>query len=1046
MRIIKTNNPLTLADDHQAIIATSGITPNKVIRENGLVFTRPFFLLANGAPVMRKDWDKPLPKDMICHFVELPRGSDSNPLQLLATFAVIVLSVYTGGLAAAAWGTTWGAVVQGVVAIGGMMLVNMFFGGQMVAAGEIEQPETVYGLTNNRNRLRIGSPFVEHFGRFICYPDLAMGTYTQMEDNDQYLYFLGIIGIGKYDIEGVYIDKTPILDYTDTSYNILAPGTTPTICPDIVWTCPEISNQELTTAWITVAVSAAGTQTMELGFDIVFPSGLIGYNDDAEKIYAKASAAVEARLINSKGVGLQAWVNIFSKEYNERSKDPLRYSIKVGVPYGPGRYEVRIKRGEEKSESSKIANAISIGNVRSYGVSHPDYGDITMVECKIKATDQLNGDAAGKINVIAIRKLKEVTAVGFAGTETASRSIVDACAYIVSCDNGGKQADAIIDFETLTTLRTSLETAENYFDWRFTNRLSVMEACSRVAKCGRSIPYMPSGKFALVRDQLQPIPAQVYTENDYSEGAFEMDHTIRTEDSPTCVKIEYVDPDTWQSESIICLDLGGSEDNPAVVQLDGCTSRQHAYEEGMYMYKDDELNRTAVSFTTGLKGHIPSIGQKIVVSANMTDWGQSGLIADIDGGNIWLSEPVDFKEKEAGSLYITSATGGAAGPYIVEPTDYTHCITGAIPGDTKTQKVDGETATKFLFGPADIDLLNVRVVKIRPENNNRVRILGNIIHDEVYEDFGAAPGLPGFTGGELLESVFCNYAGMSGTDYKFLATWSGIATKFKVEHKSGAGSYVVDHVSLEAYQKEFTISEKDITVRITPYDSEDVLQPGDALTASYTMVGIPTGLELVGDVGASVTIQWDAVTGADSYDTALFYDSENMGTKTVTGTSVTITETEIIQMGGPWQSFVAKVYANKGSDQGLPASLGINALVPAAVTGLMEQSRGVTSVVLSWDSVPNTTGYKVYQGATIDFDPAATGTLVCSGTETNCTVTGLTLSGDYEYFFKAAGISLYFTEPADLNFSDALVVSPEIGLLTEAGNYLMTESGHLIGG
>ena len=127
-----------------------------------------------------------------------------------------------------------------------------------------------------------------------------------------------------------------------------------------------------------------------------------------------------------------------------------------------------------------------------------------------------------------------------------------------------------------------------------------MDACTKAAKCGRAVPAMPGGLFMLVRDQLQVLPSQAYTEDDYTKGTLELSHSLRTEDSPTCVEVQYVDPDTWETESVYCYDVGtGSTENPAVLRLDGCTSRQHAYEEGMYMYWDDQLNRTAVAFRPG---------------------------------------------------------------------------------------------------------------------------------------------------------------------------------------------------------------------------------------------------------------------------------------------------------------------------------------------------------------------------------------------------------------------------------------------------------------
>lgn len=1033
MEIIKIQNPLTLANDFQVVGICNAETPNQIIEKNALVFTRPFFLLVNGKPVLRAEWDCPLTAGAVCHFVELPRGGDggsSNPLQIIATIAVIVLSVYTGGLAAAAWGKMAGALVQGLVAMGGMLVVNAFFGGQATNTdmGQIEQPNAVYSLTGSRNRLQIGQPFVEHFGRFICFPDLAMIPYSQMENNDHYLYFLGIIGVGKYSIEGVYIDKTPLLDYAGTFYKILPPGTAPSLCPRVVWTCSEIANQELTTTWLTAALSAVGTQTLEIGFDIIFPSGLVRYNDRADKQSTSVAICVQARQIDGKGAGLNAWTTIRQKTYTAADKDPVRFSEKVGAPYGSGRYEVRIRRTSEKSSSNKVIDSVMAGGFRAYGPTHPDYGDVTMIECRLKATDQINGDAASRINVVATRKLKAVASWGLSAIESESRCIVDTCAYIVTGYNGGKQPVDILDFASLSALKTKLSSAEKYFDWRFVSRSSVMDACAKAAKCGRAVPFMPSGRFSLVQDRLQPVHSQTYTEDDYTEGTFDISHAIRTEDSPTCIQIEYVDPDTWQMEQVTCMDDGGSTQNPAVVKLEGCTSRQHAWEEGMYMYWDDEMNRSIVTFTTGLKGHIPCIGKKLLVSANMSDWGQTGLIADIDPeqDNIWLSEPLDFKGQSEGHLYLTVPSGdGVLGPWFVRPSDYAHCVKGSFEGETvRTQKADGEKAAKYIFGPAETEFLNVRLVRVLPQGQNAVRLVGNVIHDAVYKDPGPAPALPGLSGVGFLENVFVGYAGPNGENNAFKATWSGRAVKFKVEHTNALGNYVLDSDNFTQYQKSYETSGSSISVRITPYD-DNTLKPDLAKIATATLVPPVTGLQLAEPVGDSVSVKWTAVSDATSYDVAILKDGQNKGQKTVTAAYASIPIEDIKAMGGPWPSFDVMVWANKGMSQSRSVTLPVVVGSLPKVTGFALQARLENGVTLSWGEVPGATGYKVYSGPVDGFTPGAEGSaLVYNGLADNIIVSGLSMTGSYHYWFRVAATNGYVTANDALNWSDTLNVTP----------------------
>ena len=335
MEAVRTWNPLTLSKDCQFIDASACMTPNEIIEKNGLVFERPFYLLVNGAPVLRRSWDSPLPEGAVCHFVELPHGNDngSNPLAILAMVAVVAVAAYAGGVTSAyvggTWGTVAGSLVQGVVVAGGMMLINHFFGSTTSAAltSEAQSAETSYTLNSGRNTINLGQPFPEHFGRYTCYPNLIMKSYTEYVDHEQFFYMIGVLGVGEYDVEGVYIDKTPIGDYSEATYNVLAPGDTPTLCPNLVWICGETLGQELTTEWLTVVASAAGTEAHYIAVDFVYQSGLVGYNDRGGAYTVSVTVEVQARMVDDSGGALTGWDDSFiSNPFGRNQNGPAIFA------------------------------------------------------------------------------------------------------------------------------------------------------------------------------------------------------------------------------------------------------------------------------------------------------------------------------------------------------------------------------------------------------------------------------------------------------------------------------------------------------------------------------------------------------------------------------------------------------------------------------------------------------------------------------------------------------------------------------------------------
>ena len=1079
MRVEKTQNLLTMTDDRMVVDLPVGMSPNQVIEETGLVFTRPFFLLVDGEPVLRGEWDGPLvPEARVCHFVELPRGpggGGSNPGRILATLAVVVASIYTGGQAALAWGKLAGAVVSGVVMMGGMVLVNAFLPAS-VSSEQAQIAESAYSLTNNQNVFQLGSPFPEQFGRFICFPVLAQCTYTMFADNDgddmaggdgfdflvdelydvsfgntsqvynapQYLFFLGIIGVGDYDVEGAYIDETPIDDYEDCEYNVLAPGESPQFVTKLCWVSREITGQELGVDWLTVVANPAGSAAVQVSFDIVFPGGMAYFDDEGGVQAIGTYVYAEVRQVDSAGDAIGDWEELMQEYFIAASVSSIRVTRTFSVPSGAGRYEFRIRRNRDTIESSRVSDLCTITALKTFGTGHPDYGDVTMLECCLRASEQIQGDAASRINVVATRKLYPLEDDGFGSAKEATSSIVDAAAYIVTSDNGGMQADSILDSSSLKYLRDVYRARGDEFNYRFTSRVSVMEACAKAAQCGRAVPYVPGGRFKLIRDAQQVGPSQLFTEDDYTEGSLSITHVIRTDDSPTCVQVYYTDSDTWQAESVYCYDVGGSTLKPAELRLEGCTSREQAWREGIYRYKDDELNRSIITFRTGLKGHIPQPGRLVVASVIDCNWGQTGRIAAIDGDDIWLTEPVAFGDPDgdgvyAGRMYVSNPSGGSPSLVTVYATDESHHVTGALSADTaNTVENDGEEASRFWFGPLDEEKLLMRVARIKPAGVNDIEIQGSTIDNEVYtaEDSLACPEL-GSTWAEPdpVQSLAVAYQGLSDGVYQWRASWYGSADEWRVEVDQGAG-YAIRADNHTSCALLFETNGNEITVKVTPYEDSE-LSTDDAETVSYTLPDTPTGLTLL-SCASTISLDWDDDEDADNFLVAIYYDDELQMTMSADESELDITVAELEEADGPWAEWVVEVCAVIGLDSGAPASLTITPDIPGEIGGFTWSDNGDSTYDIGWDPDANADSYTLHYGTSEDFTPSA-GNQLYSGPLTSYRVTAVEMTGDYTHYFKVAGKTDYWSPLSVLIFGELKVEANPTLTLPDMVNKHVTE-------
>lgn len=966
MLIKESWNPVVMSNDREFVNILDGRSPNSLIADYDLVFSRKFIVLVENKSHSgfwsRNDWNKPVPIGSTVRFVELPRGDGSNPLQVVASIALMAAAAFIPG-AIGLIGLSATLMSAGIL-VAGSLLLGMFFGANKDDQYGSENPNSIYSVNSGGNGLRIGSPFAECFGRTPRYLDLVQYSYTRIEDNDQFMYFYGIVGVGWYDIEGLFIDKTPITEYSGVEYRVLTPGSTPlpeggyieskpTIVPDVVWTCSEISGQEVQTEYLAAIISARGTEAVYIEYDIMFNS-LVGFNDDGSKRSVSVTITADVRKVDDYGKPVSDWFGLHTRRYEAAEISPIRFSNKCPAPLGKARYEFRIKRTTEPSDDSKVSDKANVIGLRAYGGPHPYYGDITCIEGKIKASDKLNGDVINKINVVAIRKLFPLTESGLGPNRVATNSIVDAISYMLTSENGGRRDESFLVSDTMYYIGLAVAGLNHSFNYCFTSQGSVMDACSKAATCSRMVPYMPGGRFCLVRDDYQEVPAMVYTIDDYDEDSLDISYAMATPDSPTCVKVNFVNSETWTDDYVIFYDDRGNEDIPYEIDLDGCTSRQQAYDHAAYLYLDMFNNGISVEFTTGLKGHIPPLFKKIAIDISTIGWNSSGKIAAVNTDVIWLSEPADFGDRTVGYILVSLPDGKSGGPYEVDKTENPYMVGGAIPG-LKTLKEDGTNASNYLFGVNQIDIPNIRLMGIQPQGRDKVKMIGTIIDDSTYSAPGTTPPAPQrIPDIEVISSVSLLHLG----DDDFKVSWAGETQEYKIEVDGGSGyTTISDHFI--GYFISFSIPSTNVTVRVTPY-YDGILQTTLAKTDSYVLASAPTALS-ASFVSDGVSVSWGAVSGATEYEISLVVDSVVMGSKMTSSLSMLIKESEMVAMGGPWGDITVEARGIVNGEFGAQSSVNISAPALAVPGNLRMVSFASGVLTMSWDSVAGATGYKLFK-------------------------------------------------------------------------------------
>jgi predicted phage tail protein len=671
-------------------------------------------------------------------------GGGKNPLSIVLTIAVMVAAIYLGPIAAVAMGYaeagSAAAMATAGIALAGSVLINtvipapkpsvpsLNWGG----SGSAPAASPTYSLQGQGNQARLGQPIPVVYGRHMIFPDLAAEPYEDYVAGEQFLYQLHVIGQGEYDVEQIRIDDTPISSFEEVQTEIVQPGHAVTLFPTEVISAPEIAGQELVGPNLLktgddgyvgpFAANPADTTANTLGVDIVFPRGLYYANDTGSLTSRTAQWRIETRPIDNDGIAIAGWSVLASETQTAADNNTIRLSYRYAVP--PGRYEVRAKRLDNKDTDARAGHEVRWGALRATLTDQPDFGGITLLAVKMRATDNLSARSSRMINVVVTRKLPVWSASGGWSAPQPTRSIAWAFADAARAEYGAKLADSRIDLAALVVLDAVWQGRGDSFDAVFDSSTTVWDAFTRIARCGRALPIQQGGVVRIIRDAPQVLPVAMFGPRNIVKGSFKIKYVMPGDDTADAVTVEYFSSRTWKPDEVTTKLADSRGDNPAKVNLFGCTAKDHALREGLYIAANNRYRRRMITFRTELEGMIPTYGDLIAVTHDMPRWGQGGEVIDWratssrppwTGTVLTLSEPPVWTEGASHYIALRRRDGGLAGPFRVEPmTGMPMLVRLTEPLSVTPYTGGSEERTYFSFGPGKAWAQSARVLAIRP--------------------------------------------------------------------------------------------------------------------------------------------------------------------------------------------------------------------------------------------------------------------------------------------------------------------------------------------
>ena len=646
---------------------------------------------------------------------------------------------------AAGWSVGAVSAAQAGIIMVGSTLINAVFPppGQPNSAG-FSTGSPTYALGAQGNQARLGAPIPVNYGKMRIYPDFAARPYTEYESNEQYLYQLFCIGQGWNDISNIRLDNTPIENFEEATVEIVNPHEPVTLFHTAVVLAPEAGGQDLSEP-ITLGpyvINNKDTEISRVACDVVFPAGLIHVDDSNNEKSTSVHLRVWVDPIDDDNIAGSP-ITVWDQSITDKTRTAIRLTF--GKDVEPDRYQMSIQRTTSIADKSEVKNC-SLGAMKGYLVDNNEYGDVTLLAMRVRATANLSDSASRLVNVISERRIPTWDPDGgWTIGPVLTRNPAWAFADAIRSRYGGDFSDSEIDLNGLHYLAGLFDARGDTFDGRFDTDNNLWDALMRIGQVCRSGPIRQGNLYRMIRDQHQSAPVQVFGMSNMAD--FSIDYVMHDDHTADSVKVTYWDEARDYVETTITAQLpDDSNDNPQEITLFGCTHYEQAWREGMYLAASNRERRQMVSWTTGLEGHIPTFGDLVWVNHDLLGTGQQfgGTVAAVDGEVLTLSRDVNLSGSDKGETWyivIRDRYGGPSPPIPIEAVDSHRVrLLDTIP-DIETDPT--REPSHFMIGQGSRYAFPVKITAITPEADDRVAIAGCIESEFVHTaDEGEIPAPP----------------------------------------------------------------------------------------------------------------------------------------------------------------------------------------------------------------------------------------------------------------------------------------------------------------
>ncbi len=746
--------------------------------------TRPFIVSVHriGQPVaandldvvLRSEWDeRRVGSHDIVLITYLPRGGgQGGGASILMAVAAIALSIIVpfaigalGAPFAAAGGglTMLGKLVSTGIIMGGMALLSHAF---KPKANKPEEEKPIYGVSGGGNLPRPGDRIPRLYGKCWTVPDLSQPDYFVYEGENQILYKLMTVTLGKAKIHKIRIGDQ--LMWTDTGgirepfagsrVEIVNPGEKCSLVPRGIVTSSAVQGLELPRpdnvlgTWSgPFVISAPGVTVNKIQIDLSAPQGaMTNYvnSKGAQEGPAAIGWEFQYAQVNDTGGVVGPWKTLDWFGQEMKSRRPLRFTRIFSVP--EGRYAVRGRNNYNNTpfndRVSNVSNALNWDALRGHTPDSTVRSKVTQVAIVVRSNAALGVTSFADVQIEATGIIPVWN--GSAWVEQATRKAVWVYADVMrNTVYGGGIPDSAFDKETA---KFYADTVNRYdtFDGVIRGPDSVWNVACAVLLPFRSEPVHMGRIWSLVRDNPTDARRHVISSRQIVKGSSGIAFDTDPDDGSAHVVADYhLAGDPKRPIELPDIYYGTKSITPTRRHLFGVTGDGHARHIARWLAASAFFRRQTVRFTTEHDARIYKRGDSIAVEIWFASKAKPVGILAVTGNTLILDRNVpytpgdhliirDRSGREWGPVAL-AGQGGASDELALDAGSraLVESQTGLPLGSVLA--LSNMEATTALIGPVTFLQRNYLVKSAKPSGRDRIDVEAVIDAPQVWAEIGA---------------------------------------------------------------------------------------------------------------------------------------------------------------------------------------------------------------------------------------------------------------------------------------------------------------------